>query len=39
MVNEPLNRLSVLTVAKRDRQGRGLRRRAPSGAHVLYAAG
>ena len=39
MVNEPLNRLSVLTVAKKDRQGQDLKRLAHSGAHASSAAG
>ena len=39
MVNEPLNRLSVLTVARKDRQGQDLKRLALSGAHASSAAG
>ena len=39
MVNEPLNRLSVLTVARKDRQGQDLKRPAHNGAHASSAAG
>ena len=39
MANGPLNRLSVLTVARRDRRGRDLRRLAHSGALVSSVVG